>query len=104
MNRSVRSVIYIAAALMIPFAAQVAEAQPVERDHAGELACGARALGVPPDMSIRIGPGREQGKALFGPTDMLVIRAGTSQGVKIGQEYFVRRVVSDRFVPNAPDR
>ena len=68
------------------------------RDYPAELACGARADGMPPDTSIRVGAGREQGKALFGPDETLVIKAGTAQGVKVGQEYYVRRVVADRFV------
>jgi hypothetical protein len=79
--------------------AQVAATAPLApRDMAGELACGARAAGTPPDMSIRVAPGREKGKSLFGPHEMLVIKAGTAQGMKIGQEYYVRRVIPDRFV------
>jgi hypothetical protein len=108
MNRSVRSVIRTAAAalLLAPMTAnaQVASAHVASRDYAGELACGARAVGMPPDTTIRVGPGRERGKALFGPDETLVIKAGTAQGVKVGQEYFVRRIIDDRFVRAAGDK
>lgn len=107
MNRSVRSLIQtiVMGVALAPLAAdaQVATSRVVERDYASELACGAQAVGAPPDMSIRVGAGRERGKSLFGPTDTLVIKAGTAQGVKVGQDYYVRRIVPDRFVAAAGD-
>jgi hypothetical protein len=107
MTRSARSVIHVAAAALVlapipSFAQSIAHV--ASRDYANELACGARAVGTPPDMSIRVGAGREHGKALFGPDEALVIKAGTGQGIKVGQEYFVRRVVADRFVQNSGDK
>jgi len=107
MSRSVRSLIQtvitgIALAPVVA-SAQVATARAASRDHAVELACGARAVGVPPDTSLRIAAGRERGKALFGPDDALVINAGTARGIKVGQEYYVRRVIDDRFVGAAGD-
>ena len=83
--------------------AQAATAHVATRDYSDDVACGARATGMPPDMSIRVGAGREHGKALFGPSEMLVIKAGNAQGVKVGQEYYVRRVITDRFVHPAGD-
>ena len=108
MSRSVRSLIEIVVVSGIALApvvasAQVAAAHVASRDYAGELACGARAVGMPPDTSIRIAAGRERGKALFGPDEALVINAGTGRGIKVGQEYYVRRVVDDRFVAAAGD-
>jgi len=107
MNRSVRSLIQsvVTGIVLAPLAAhaQVATAHVATRDPAADLACAARAAGMPPDTSIRIGPGRERGKALFGPDDTLVIKAGTAQGVKVGQEYYVRRVVADRFAGPSGD-
>jgi len=107
MSRSVRSLIQtvitgIALAPVVA-SAQVATARAASRDHAVELACGARAVGVPPDTSLRVAAGRERGKALFGPDDALVINAGTARGIKVGQEYYVRRVIDDRFVGAAGD-
>lgn len=107
MNRSLRAVIQtiVTGIAFAPLAAyaQVETARVAARDYAAELACGAKASDVPPDTSIRVGAGRERGKALFGPDETLVINAGTTQGVKVGQEYYVRRVVADRFVRPAGD-
>ncbi len=107
MTRSARSLIHIATAAIVlaPVVsfAQVATTRVASRDLAGELACGARAVTAPPDTSIRVGSGRERGKGLFGPDEALVINAGTAQGMKVGQEYYVRRVVPDRFVVPAGD-
>ncbi|MFL6280250.1 MAG: hypothetical protein ACJ731_09075 [Vicinamibacterales bacterium] len=108
MTRSARSLIQVAtvAIALAPLAAfaQVPGAQVASRDAGGELACGARAVATPPDTSIRVGAGRERGKSLFGPTDTLVIKAGTLQGMTVGQEYYVRRVIADRFVQPAGDK
>ncbi len=107
MSRSVRLLIqiFVATVACAPLAAnaQVESARVAARDYSAEVACGANAVGMPPDTSIRIGAGREKGKALFGPDEALVIKAGTAQGVKPGQEYYVRRVVPDRFVGPAGD-
>jgi hypothetical protein len=75
----------------------------VVRDYASELACGARATAIPPATVVRIGPGREHGKALFGPGDPIIVHGGTSQGLRVGQNYFVRRVTPDRFTEPGSD-
>jgi len=110
MSRNVRSLIRTAAGVTaITLAPIVADAQDlpaargVVRDYAAEAACAAHAVGMPPDTSIRVGAGRERGKALFGANDALVITSGTAQGLKVGQEYFVRRIVPDRFVTPGSD-
>ncbi len=107
MSRSVRSLISVAV-LTLSVASAVAHAQvagkgAVVRDYAAEVACGARAGATPSDMSLRIAAGREHGKVLFGLNDPIIIKGGTSQGVKAGQEYFVRRLVADRFVRPGAD-
>src|SRR5439155_20317135 len=81
-----------------------AAVEKASRDLAGELACGARAVGSPPNTSIRVAAGRERGKSLFGPDEMLVIKAGSVQGMTVGQEYYVRRVIADRFVNPGADK
>jgi hypothetical protein len=110
MSRNVRSLIRTAAGVTaITLAPIVANAQDlpaargVVRDYAAEAACAAHAVGMPPDTSIRVGAGRERGKALFGANDALVITSGTARGLKVGQEYFVRRIVPDRFVSPGSD-
>ena len=108
MTRRARSVIHLAtfAIVLAPvagFAQQLATGRVASRDYAGELACGARAAGTSPNMAIRVAPGRERGKSLFGPGETLIIGAGTAQGMKIGQDYYVRRLIADRFVHPAGD-
>jgi hypothetical protein len=78
--------------------------QPVTRDYAAELACSAQATTLPPDNAVRVGEGREHGKSLFGPGDPIIVKGGTSQGIKAGQDYFVRRVVADRFARPGSDK
>jgi hypothetical protein len=109
MSREVRSLIRSAVAVSSIVAAPVlaqapiTTARPVTRDYAAEMACSARAMAMPADTSVRIAGGREHGKTLFGPGDALTVKGGSSQGVKVGQEYFARRVVADRFMPLGSD-
>jgi hypothetical protein len=69
----------------------------VDRDLAAELACAPRSPLIAPDVGIRIAPGSERLKALYAPGDEVLINAGTANGIEVGQRYFVRRIVSDRF-------
>ena len=64
-----------------------------------QMACAPGALLIAPAIAMRVVGGYEHGKMLFGPNDPLIIGAGTNQGLRAGQEYFVRRVVHDQFTP-----
>ncbi len=66
-----------------------------------QLACAPGAELIAPAMAMRVIGGYEHGKLMFGPNDPLIIGAGTKQGLRAGQEYFVRRVVKDQFSPMA---
>ncbi len=59
------------------------------------IACAPRLSTSPPDTSLTI-IGSQEGTAknYYGPSDTLVIGGGHAQGADVGQEYFVRRVVS----------
>jgi hypothetical protein len=111
MRRDVRSLIQsivavsFTMAVAVPVVAQAPTPQSgaVTRDYAAELACGAHAVAGPADMSLRVAGGREAGKSMFGPGDPLIIRGGSPERLKVGQEYFVRRVISDRFVTAGKD-
>jgi hypothetical protein len=61
------------------------------------IGCAPQATSTPPAATIRVGNGQEATKYLFGTHDGIVLTAGSAQGIAIGQEYFVRRVVPDRF-------
>ncbi len=67
-----------------------------------EVACApaapaAAAPGARAGDPVTIVGGREMRKALFAPGDMVILGAGTAQGLRSGDEYFVRRLVEDRF-------
>lgn len=95
----------LAARSLVPAAAgvQATTARPAIRDLAAELACGAKATFEAPVPTLRVSGGRDKFKGLFGRGDALVIAGGTAQGVKVGQEYFIRRIVSDRFTAVSSD-
>ena len=77
--------------------AQTAPASGGARDLSREVACGAQVAFTPPVASVTVAGGEDRGKELFATGDALVLRGGTSQGLRVGQEFFVRRVVVDRF-------
>lgn len=85
------------AALPAPGGAQYLTQPPVERNPAQELACSPQAPLIPPEISIRIAGSPVQYKTLYGTGDTILIGAGTASGLQPGQQYFVRRVVPDRF-------
>ena len=62
-----------------------------------ELICGPTATLTPPAKTIRIVAGQERAKTLFATGDAVIINAGTTQGLRPGDHYFIRRVVEDRF-------
>lgn len=77
--------------------ARAAQAPLVVRDVTVEVACAPQAAFVPPVASVRIVGGQDTRKRLFGTNEAVVLNAGTAQGLRVGQEYYVRRVVADRF-------
>jgi hypothetical protein len=102
----------ILVALSVPAlaAAQPARAprtRPEAQSHAGspasrrQLACAPGTELIAPAMAMRVIGGYEHGKLMFGPNDPLIIGAGTKQGLRAGEEYFVRRLVKDQFSPMA---
>lgn len=100
----VRGALVVSAACLLPAGAGAqTPSQPVIRDTAAELACGADAAAAAPTTTLRVTLGHVPGQALFGPGDPIIIRGGTAQGVKVGQEYFVRRVIPDQFTHKRSD-
>jgi hypothetical protein len=86
----------------LPLSAQM-QRPLVTRAVALDLVCGAQAALVMPPQTIRVTGGAEPRKALFAAGDAILINAGTSQGLRAGQHFYVRRVVPDRFVLPAGD-
>lgn len=64
-----------------------------------DIACAPISLPAAPIPSMRIVGGAEAGRFLFGPGEAVVINAGTAQGLRTGQQYYVRRYITDRFTP-----
>lgn len=90
----------VIAALSIP--ALSAQQPSVVRDMARELACGPQSPIVAPDQTIKVVTGKDVNKTLWGTGEIVVINAGGNQGVKAGQEYYVRRVVKDKYTESKP--
>jgi hypothetical protein len=80
-----------------PAAQQPPVPGPLLRDPAMNLACAPMVALLPPEPSMRILGSQETRRALFGTGDALVVAGGTDTGLRVGQEYFVRRIVHDQF-------
>ena len=69
-----------------------------------DLVCGPTATLTPPSQSIRIVSGQERVKTLFAAGDAVIVNAGTAQGLRTGQHFFVRRLVEDRFAVRTTEK
>ena len=67
-----------------------------------DIACAPSSPMIRPTPALVVVGGREHRKTLFGTGDALVIRGGATQGVKNGDEFFIRRVVNDRYSEHEP--
>ncbi|MEO8078845.1 MAG: hypothetical protein ABI818_21160, partial [Acidobacteriota bacterium] len=76
---------------------------PVVRDFASELGCGVTVAATEPVAAIRLAPRGPQEQHNFGVGDVVVLDAGETKGLKVGQEYFVRRAVPDPFTARRSD-
>jgi hypothetical protein len=91
-----------AVAVVTPLRAQAPVTRPLAAASIPlEQLCGPRAATTKPAQKIVIVAGSERVKTSYGPTETIVINAGTSQGVKAGQRYLVRRVIDDQFAEAA---
>ena len=98
MSSEIRAVLSIA--LICGAGAAVQAQEAVTARLAGlprDVACAPLSPAVRPDMPLKVAAGKERVKTLFGNGDALVITGGTAQGVRTGDEFFVRRVVADNF-------
>jgi hypothetical protein len=64
------------------------------RNESLDIACGPRAALVQPEIELTLIGAKEEPAGLFAPYHGLIVNGGTDEGVKIGQEYYVRRVVT----------
>ena len=91
----------LAAVLTVPVAAaaQGLPVGPSVADFSVDLACAPLSLMEPPTSGLRILAAEEPAKYLYGPRDVVILNAGANQGMKVGQQFFVRRVVHDVVTP-----
>jgi hypothetical protein len=92
----------VSAVTILPVAAGAQVRPPVQRDIARELACSPQSPLERPNDSIKIVGGKDLKKTLFGTGEQVVINAGTAKGLTPGQDYFVRRIVADKFTEFKP--
>jgi len=102
---AVAVVVMVVAGALVPGAAhaQATADRPAVRDTAAELGCAAKAAFTTPAPTLKVSGGREKGKGLFGMGDAIVLTGGTAQGLQVGQQYYVRRIVRDRFTAVSSD-
>jgi hypothetical protein len=84
---------------MPPAAGQIAGGQNV----AEQIACAPASLPALPQMGLRVSGGLSRGRMMFAPGESLLVNAGTRQGLRNGQMYFVRRHLADPFTPASID-
>ena len=89
-----RSILVVGALFTVTVGAPLAQPRP---GLTRELACSPQAVVLPPEPSIRIVGGQEDRKTLFGTGEAVILSGGSAQGVRVGQEYAVRRVLKDQF-------
>jgi hypothetical protein len=67
-----------------------------------DVACAPASPLVRPATPLTVIGGRDRFKTLFGMGDAVIIRGGTAQGIKAGDEFVVRRVVDDKVTEGRP--
>jgi hypothetical protein len=97
-----RGIVVALAAVAMVSSARSASAQlsPIQ----ASVLCGPPANAAPPgDKALRVRGSQDTARrSMFAPNDMLVLDAGASGGVQLGQEYFVRRSLRFGLPNNAP--
>jgi hypothetical protein len=68
-----------------------------------EVICAPSSTLTLPDDSMKIMGGTERRKQMFGTGETVLVNAGTSQGLRAGQHFFVRRIVQDRHAEATAD-
>jgi hypothetical protein len=63
-----------------------------------QLLCAPQILTVAPLAGIRVLGNADRHRYMFAGGEGIIVDAGNTQGIKVGQQYFVRRVVDDQFV------
>jgi hypothetical protein len=81
----------------VPAFAQPAQETTAASGDRLRIACAPVSPPARPSQPIRVLGSYQHGRLLFAPDEPLIVSAGANQGLKPGQQYYVRRVVHDRF-------
>jgi hypothetical protein len=84
--------------LAAAWAAQAAPSVAPRPDVLEQIACAPAALPAPAPATLRVLGGNVHGRIMFGPGDAVIIGAGSAQGIRKGQQFFVRRAINDASV------
>jgi hypothetical protein len=64
------------------------------------MACAPAIAFEPPPMPLRITGGQDSfARSVYSTSDLVTINAGTKNGIEVGQEFFVRRALTQRGSP-----
>lgn len=91
-------------ALSLAAAPALAQAPKLMSAEALAIACGPSAAFEMPEMKLTIGGSLTDAKGVFAPWHRLTINGGSEQGLKPGQEYFVRRAIPPKDAPAQGER
>jgi hypothetical protein len=99
-----RAIVMTAAALMGSATAARAQQPDVAllSGASREVICAPASPLVRPASPLTVIGGRDRAKSLFGVGDAVIIRGGTSQGLKVGDELMARRIVDDKSTETRP--
>ncbi len=64
-----------------------------------QISCAPVGLPVPALATMKVMGGYVHGRIMYGPGDAVIVNAGVAQGVQKGQQYFVRRLLTDKSTP-----
>jgi hypothetical protein len=66
------------------------------------LACASTLTAQKPDTPLRVAGGQDSfTRRNYAPGDLVTINAGSTNGITVGQEFFVRRVIKNRTAKSA---
>lgn len=77
----------------------VATAQTLVSGEALAIACGPRVAFEAPPAAIQIAGSLADAQGVYAPWHRLVINTGAEQGIKVGQEFYVRRTLRPEQTP-----
>jgi hypothetical protein len=82
--------------LLVAASPALGQAPKLMSAEAMAIACGPAAVYEMPEMKLTVAGSLTDAKGVFAPWHRLTVNGGSDQGLKPGQEYFVRRPIPDK--------